>query len=270
MVLLGLKRGYWLAIAFLSADGKSFEPIGSFVGKVNEPVKLLIQRSPAPASQEEIAVVPQEYNGTTMFLEAMEDSIQVMDRGGAKIGYIHIWSYAGDQYQEKLEETLLFGELKNADALVLDLRDGWGGAWPNYLNIFGEGLRVTSVRRDGDRRTTASTWDKPVVLLVNERSRSGKEILAYGFQTLKLGPVVGSKTAGAVVAGTAFILEDGSLLYLAVSDVYLDEGKRLEGVGVVPDIEVPFTVDYAQGADPQKERALVVASQLVQQPAKTS
>jgi len=53
-----------------------------------------------------------------------------------KIGYVHIWSYAGEQYQQLLEEEIAFGKLKEADSLILDLRDGWGGASPNYLNIY--------------------------------------------------------------------------------------------------------------------------------------
>jgi len=43
---------------------------------------------------------------------------------------------------------------------------------------------------------------------------------------------------------------------LAINDVRLD-GKRFEGVGVTPDIEVPFDVRYADGADPQFDRTVM-------------
>jgi carboxyl-terminal processing protease len=59
-------------------------------------------------------------------------------------------------------------------------------------------------------------------------------------------------------------LQDGSALYVAVNDVYLDDNQRLEGKGVVPDVVVPFTVEYAQGSDPQKERAIDTALTAVQ------
>ena len=95
--------------------------------------------------------------------------------------------------------------------------------------------------------------------------RSGKELLAYGFRKHGIGPVVGSKTAGAVVGGRPYVMDDGSLLYLAVVDVHVDDNQRIEGVGVEPDIEVPFVVEYAQGADPQKERAIEVALEAVNQ-----
>jgi carboxyl-terminal processing protease len=100
-------------------------------------------------------------------------------------------------------------------------------------------------------------------MLVNEESRSGKEILAYGFRKYGIGNVVGTKTAGAVMQGNLFAMNDGSVLYLAVADVYLDENRRIEGVGVKPDIEVPFSLNYAQGSDPQKERAIAVALEAV-------
>jgi len=196
----------------------------------------------------------------------MAASTQVIEREGKKIGYVHIWSYAGDQYQQQLEDELIYGRLQDADSLVLDLREGWGGAPLTALNIYtARNLSVTNVLRDGRRNTYNSQWKKPVVMLVNEGSRSAKELLAFGFQQYDIGPVVGSKTAGAVVAGRPFLMQDGSLLYLAVADVYVNGGQRLEGKGVTPDIVVPSPLEYAQGVDPQKERAIKVAIEAVKQ-----
>jgi carboxyl-terminal processing protease len=106
------------------------------------------------------------------------------------------------------------------------------------------------------------TWRKPVAMLVNEGTRSGKEILAYGFKEYGIGEVIGSRTAGAVLAGRAYLLRDGSLLLVAVADVLVD-GQRLEGVGVVPTISVPFALAYAQGKDTQLGRAVEVLSRTV-------
>jgi carboxyl-terminal processing protease len=38
--------------------------------------------------------------------------------------------------------------------------------------------------------------------------------------------------------------------------VLLNDQQRLEGKGVTPDIQVPFSFEYTQGADPQKEQAI--------------
>ncbi len=264
------KAGLKVGDAVMAVDGKPYQPIQSFTNKADQQVKLSIQRTADSKSPEEISVVPKNLDPNTLFLEAMRTSVKIIERGNAlrtssgaesdrkKIGYVHIWSYAGDQYQQLLVNEIAYGKLSDADALILDLRDGWGGADPNYLNIFTEKVPIlTRIGRDGVKRELDFQWRKPVVMLVNNGSRSGKEILAYGFQKHKLGKVIGTKTAGAVVGGSPFLLKDGNLLYLAVIDVLVD-GERLEGKGVIPDIEVPFPLEYAQGKDPQLEKAVEV------------
>jgi carboxyl-terminal processing protease len=194
-----------------------------------------------------------------MFLRAMRESVAVSEHDGKKIGSLHVWSWAGEHYQQQLIELLQQEPLRNADALVLDIRDGWGGARTWYLNLFNRNVPVMTMHpRDGESHDLDMHWRKPVVLLINHGSRSGKEIIAYGFRAYGIGPVVGTPTGGAVTGGRAFILSDNSLLYLAVADVLVD-GRRLEGVGVDPDVLVPFDIPYAAGADPQMKRAIEVA-----------
>ncbi|MEM8810786.1 MAG: PDZ domain-containing protein, partial [Cyanobacteria bacterium P01_G01_bin.38] len=112
----------------LSADDQPFEPIKSFLEKVDQSVTLLVQKSPNPGSQQEITVTPKLFDGITMFVDAMAESVDVIKKKGKQIGYIHAWSYASEDYQKQLEDELFYGRLKDADALILDLRDGWGGA----------------------------------------------------------------------------------------------------------------------------------------------
>lgn len=246
----------------LSVEGQPFHPVQSFAGKAEQPLTLLVQRS--VNEQKELQVTPKQYDAVNMFVDAQAASIQIIEREGRKIGYMHVWSYAGDQYQELLEDELLYGRLKDTDAFILDLREGWGGTPINVLNLYQDQCpSLTNIQRDGTRTIYDSCWKKPVVMLVNEGSRSAKEILAYGFQRYKIGQVVGSKTAGAVVAGRPFLLKDGSVLYLALNDVYIDGDIRLEGVGVTPDVVVPFSLPYAQGADPQKDAAIATALQTI-------
>ena len=257
------KAGLKVGDQVLSVDNQPFHPIQSFENKMGQTVQMQIQRTANPATVQTIVVTPQKFDPSRMFLDAMKASAEVIERNGQKIGYIHVWSYADPIYQEQLAQELTYDRLKNTDALIWDLREGWGGASPNYLGLFTAAVpAVTLIDREGDRRQLDGRWTKPVVMLVNQGSRSGKEILAYGFRKYRVGAIVGSETAGAVVAGRAFVMKDGSLLYLAVADVLVD-GDRLEGKGIKPDVEVPFTAEYTQGADPQKERAIQVAIESV-------
>ena len=72
-----------------------------------------------------------------------------------------------------------------------------------------------------------------------------------------MGELIGTRTEGAVLAATAFLIGSG-LLLLAVEDVRVD-GERLEGVGVTPTIEIPGAAP-AGSDDPQLSRAVAVLS----------
>jgi carboxyl-terminal processing protease len=260
--LAGLKVGDEI----LSVDNKPYQAIQSFAGKAGQQVKLLIQRTSDVNSRQEIAIAPKMLDTTKIFFDAQQASTQIIEQQGKKIGYVHIWSNAADPHQQQLQDDLIYGRLSSADALILDLRDGWGGGDLDYLNIFTAkpGPSVTNIRRNGKQYTYNYQWKKPAVMLVNEGSRSSKEILAFAFQQHRIGQVIGSKTTGAVVAGSPFLMKDNSLLYVAVTNVFLNNDQRLEGKGVTPDISVPFSLEYAQGADPQKQRAIETVLQAVQ------
>jgi carboxyl-terminal processing protease len=240
----------------IAADGTTFEPIGSFRGKVGKTVALDVHRG---GSELQISVVPIDLEPNKMFLHGLESSARIIESGGRHIGYVHVWCYAGYTYQRALEVLLSQGVLKDADALIWDLRDGWGGAQPEYLDLFNARaptMRVTD--RSGNSEFVNVKWRKPVAMLINGGTRSGKEVLAYGFKKYRLGELIGTRTEGAVLAATAFLIGSG-LLLLAVEDVRVD-GERLEGVGVTPTIEVQPDAASAGSDDAQLSRAVAVLS----------
>ena len=248
----GLRAGDEIA----AADQMKFEPVGSFRGKVGESVILEVHRG---ASVLEIPVRPVDLEPTKMFLRGLESSARVFESNGRHIGYVHVWCYAGNIYQRALENLLSQGALKDADALIWDLRDGWGGARPEYLDLFNARAPTMQVTdRSGASELVNVKWRKPVAMLINGGTRSGKEVLAYGFKKYRLGELIGTRTEGAVLAATAFLI-GGGLLLLAVEDVRVD-GERLEGVGVTPTIEVEAGAASAESDDRQLSRALAVLS----------
>ena len=241
----------------LSANGGPFRPVGSFRGKVGSSVPLEIRRA-SGAAPIAISVSPEDLHPNAMFLRGLNASARVIVTDKAKIGYVHVWSYASHRMQSALEDLMSDGPLKDADALVWDLRGGWGGAQPQYLDLFNPRAPTMKVTgRNGETGFVDIKWRKPVAALINQGTRSGKEVLAFGFKEYGLGELVGHRTEGAVLAATAFLIGDDGLLLLAVEDVLVD-GQRLEGVGVTPTIEVPFDSRYAAGNDPQLDRAVQV------------
>ena len=240
----------------VSADGAPFQPVQSFRDKIGREVVLSLRRASAFM---QISATPVDIEPNRMFLDGLRASARIIRANGRSIGYVHVWCYAGSVYQRTLEHLLSQGPLNEADALIWDLRDGWGGAIPEYLDLFNTRAPTMQVTdRNGASELRNVKWRKPVAMLVNRGTRSGKEILAYGFKKYGLGEVIGTRTEGAVLAATAFLI-GGGLLLLAVQDVHVD-GERLEGVGVAPTIEVQADPHSIDRSDPQLNRAVAVLS----------
>jgi carboxyl-terminal processing protease len=248
------RAGLLVGDEIVAAEGQPFDSITAFADRADGSVTLEIRRN-ENGPIEIIEVVPARIRPNEFFLDAMRASIRIIERGGRDFGYVRIWSYARRDYHRLLIEELAEGRLKDVVGLVLDLRGGWGGAEPDYAELFVGGAPVmTYTGRDGDEDYVTFRWRRPVVVLVDEGTRSGKEVIAYGLQRQGIS-VVGQRSAGALLAGRGFLLDDGGLLVLAVADVHV-EGRRLEGVGVTPDRIVPSPLPYAAGRDPQLDAAL--------------
>ncbi len=103
---------------------------------------------------------------------------------------------------------------------------------------------------------------KPMVVLINEGVRSGKEALAFQFKKTRRAKLIGTQTAGFFVAGGAYFREPELpyFLYLSSKGLLLD-GVNLEGNGVLPDIHVTYPIDSNFETDPQFEKALEILSE---------
>jgi carboxyl-terminal processing protease len=239
----------------VAADGEPFHPVRSLTAGRAAVLSVERQRG---APRIEVTATPVDANPKAEWLAAQKAATRILERGDKKLGYAPLWSCAGSEHYELLAEALA-GDLAAADALVLDQRGGWGGCDLRMVALFDPAVpQLESIGRE-ERSVFSPAWRKPLVVLIDGGSRSGKEVFARAIQRSGRGTLVGERTAGAVLAGRPFLLHDGSLLYLAVADVKVD-GERLEGVGVAPEVAVPWSLPYTEGKDPQLERALEVAA----------
>src|SRR5262249_26549066 len=87
----GLLGGHEL----IAADGAPVDPVESFADKGGRKVTLTIRRA-RDADPQRLAVVPERIEPNAAFLDAMRASTKIIERGGVRIGYIHVWSYARD------------------------------------------------------------------------------------------------------------------------------------------------------------------------------
>ena len=157
-------------------------------------------------------------------------------------------------------------ELKRTPGLVIDLRGNPGGALEavnlllerffTHRTVLGRtltrnGTPVTLLMGTVDiiklKREVAGDKDAyrgAVAILVDARSASGSELFAGTMQSAGRAKVVGRASCGCLLGflGYARVPGGGALAYSEVGFV-LPNGKRIEGVGVIPDLEVPLTLE---------------------------
>ncbi|AWX44699.1 C-terminal processing peptidase [Flagellimonas maritima] len=153
------------------------------------------------------------------------------------MGYIKINRFAESTFGE-FKDALRKLKLRGAQKLVLDLRDNPGG----YLGIaekladeFLEDNKLilyTKNKKGRIKKAFATRKgnfeDKPVYVLINERSASASEIIAGALQDNDIGTIVGRRSFGKGLVQREMDLGDGSAVRLTVSRYYTPTGRSIQ------------------------------------------
>ena len=151
-------------------------------------------------------------------------------------------------------------------ALILDLRGNPGGSVESAQEIashfLAKGLFMYEIDKEGNTKDWPikdgglATEDLPMVVLVNEFTGSAAEAVAGALQDAERAQILGTRTFGKGSASRFEELSDGSAMYIPVSHWYTPSGKRIQGTGIEPDIEVALTAeDIFLGRDSQLAEA---------------
>jgi tricorn protease len=187
-----------------------------------------------------------------------ERAARVAKASDGHIGYLHLRAMGSNDIAAFARE---FYANINRDGLIIDVRRNNGGNIDSW--IIEKLLRKAWAFWSAPMRTPApnmqNTFRGHLVVLVDELTYSDGETFAAGVKALKLGPLVGKRTAGAGVwLSDGNKLSDDGQVRVAETGQFLPDGQWLiEGVGVTPDVEVdnPPAATFA-GADRQLEVAL--------------
>ncbi len=265
----GLKVGDEL----LSVDGAPYHPIRSFRGKVGHEVAVAVRRTEGGAI-ETVRIKVMSIAPLHAFREATGASARVIDRDGRRIGYVRVWASVGEESGTALQNALSSlginerpsrskGDKDRSpqlDGLIVDMRGKIGGTASTakrYLDLLDPRGPLLGSRDKSQPSRAATALRGRTAVLINHHTRSTAELFVHAYKRERQGPLIGTRTAGAVSAASAFAMPGGNLLYVAVSGLEID-GEVLEGPGVAPDIEVARPIPYAQGADPVLDRAIDV------------
>lgn len=170
---------------------------------------------------------------------------RILDDG---IGYIRLVEFR-EGTPKDFSAALNKLEKEGMNALVLDLRNNPGGLLDIAVKITGEFLEDGKVIVTTKSRKKTQDMElvshaahpiisMPMVVLINEGSASGSEILAGALQDYKRAIIVGIKSFGKGSVQTVIPLSDGSALRLTTSKYFTPLGREIHGKGVIPDVEV--------------------------------
>ncbi|MDC8829526.1 S41 family peptidase [Alteromonas gilva] len=187
----------------------------------------------------------------------------VEEKSGGKVAYVWVPNTAEEGYHSF---NRYFYPQADKPGVIIDERFNHGGFIADYIinvlrrelngffnNPFSPQQPMTS--------PAAGVWGSKV-MLINEVSGSGGDMLPYMFNYYGLGKLVGKRTWGGLVGiwgVPAFI--DGGSMTAPRSGFYDVDGKwQVENYGVAPDINVEqWTIKTSQGQDPQLDKAIEVA-----------
>ncbi|HSZ26788.1 MAG TPA: S41 family peptidase [Chthoniobacterales bacterium] len=181
--------------------------------------------------------------------------------GNFKIGYLRITQFNEPTAQE-LDQKLNELQAHGMQALIVDLRYNPGGLLTSAVDVSGlflppKTMVVYTEGRDASQRREYYTSKNakqrpnfPMVLLVNNGSASGSEILAGALKDLNRAILVGETTFGKGSVQSVIQLPDGAALRLTTAKYYTPGKQVIHEKGVTPNIKASLTAD--------QERALLL------------
>ncbi len=238
----------------LKIDGEStakmtlIEATTKIRGPKGTAVNLVILH-PGETEPVEIRIVRDEIKVESVVLEMRGD-----------IAYLRITQFLKSTGGD-LDAVLKGAIKKGARGIVLDLRNNPGGLLNAAVDVASEFLAMGLVAKVVDDEGRESqvpvkrggiATNLPLIVLVNEGSASGSEIVAGALQDYGRAKLAGSKTFGKGSVQTVRELSDGSALHITTYRWLTPFGRPIDGVGLTPDFVlelkdeelVDWAIDY--------------------------
>ena len=247
----------------LSVNGREVKATDNvykfFESTANKQIVIKVSANADAKDAREVTVVPTGSENGLRNLAWIEDNRRTVDRlSGGKLGYVYIPNTGGGGYTSF---NRYFFAQTNKQGAVIDERFNGGGLLADYVVEYLNRQQLAKIAfRDGkDWNVPAGAIYGPKAMLINELAGSGGDAMPWFFKKLNVGPLIGKRTWGGLVAAAGIpTLMDGGSIRAPNGAVYGLNGEwEVENVGVAPDIEVEFDpAMWRTGRDPQLEKAV--------------
>ena len=256
----------------LEVNGRPVAPPSSvyqpFEGTVGKQTLIRVNSSPSLEGSRVVTVVPIASDDALRTRAWIEGNRRLVDKlSGGRLAYVWLPNTAGPGYTAF---NRYYYAQQDKEGAIIDERYNQGGMVADYIvNELTRPLMGYFARRDGTPSPSPTVGIYgPKVMIVNESAGSGGDALPFYFKQQKVGPVIGTRTWGALV-GTLQIpatIDGGGVTAPSLAFYDINGRWAVENEGVAPDIDVEITTaDAVAGRDPQLERAVQEALKLLQQ-----
>ncbi|MBX3118209.1 MAG: PDZ domain-containing protein [Fimbriimonadaceae bacterium] len=265
----GLKVGEII----IEIEGKPATSNADLAGPEGTTVKLKVQA--ADGATRNVEVQRKTYS------TARPETLKWVDGDTA---VIRIWTFSNGYDRKNIDE--LMKEAAKAKNLIVDLRSNGGGAVNNmnhFLSLLmepetvvgtfvnktmandfkektgGDPADVVAIAKWSDRQSKTrkgaiDSFKGNLAVLINRGSASASEIVAAALKEQRSAVIVGSRSAGAVLASVFGRLPHGFQMQYPVTDYITAMGTRLEGNPIQPDAEAAG--GGQDGSDPGVDKAI--------------
>lgn len=240
----GIKDGdILIKVAGESLEGMDSSRVSEIIKKQKGKFDIVLKRG-----EEEITV--------TVSLSSVDFTSvvsKVIEKDDKKVGYIYASIFANNTYKQFKKELLKL-EKKGIDSLIIDLRDNSGGhltCAEDILSLFLDSTHPI-YQLKGDKKNTKyyskGNKDKEykIVMLVNNGSASASELTTSALKEQYGAVVIGLKTYGKATIQEMQDLSTGGKYKLTTKMWLTSKGKKLNGSGITPDIEVSLDDKYKE------------------------
>lgn len=253
------------------ADGEAVDVVGK---SIDDAIKLIRGKKGT-----QVRLTVEKPDGSVIEISLIRDVIilgetyaqsAVIEQGKSKVGYIKLPTFYADFTQgktagrycaEDIRKELEKLKAAKVSGVILDLRDNGGGSLQEVIKMVGLFVpsgpvvqvkeRSQFVRPYSDE-DGVTTYDGPLVVMINENSASASEIFAAAIQDYKRGVIVGtySRSFGKGTVQNFYDLDDNMVkgdnemkplgaVKVTIQKFYRINGGSTQMKGVSPDIQLP-------------------------------
>ncbi len=239
----------------------------ALASKAGQQVRLDLMRG---ASQVSTIVTPMNAQGRAWaeyydFVEGRKAAVEQLS--GGNIGYLKLRAMGGRDIASFARDY--FSQL-DKPGLIIDVRNNSGGnidsiliaqlmrrAWAFWGAPDGSGQQTTNMQ---------NAYRGHIAVLIDERTYSDGETFAAAVKSLGLGPLIGTRTAGAGIwlSDRNRLSDNGAVRIAEFAQYDINGNWIVEGYGVAPDYVVENgPVATYQGSDAQLEAAIGLLQQRI-------